>query len=293
LSNLLLEESEASGGFKISSHQGGTGALGVGVRDEYIYAIVGKRSRFKDRINKKAWTLALSGSLSTGAGQDIIYLTDDSNIKAAQASPGGPRYNIISGSLGSAATEHSTGYLSKTYGWFYPEMGIMVFSGAELSASIPGVGTIPGGPGGSTATITASFSTNPDSAADLSSYSSSGFAPNLDATGNSFNALRLVNCMRNVGSNNTFRLRSEEDATQENYFCRVSAVDYNFSNNPSFVSGSKNKIRQKTMWGNPTTFITGVGLYNSAGQLLATAKLSSPLKKNYASEATIKVKLTY
>jgi len=123
--------------------------------------------------------------------------------------------------------------------------------------------------------------------------SSSGFTPNLDATGNSFNALRLVNCMRNVGSNNTFRLRSEEDATQENYFCRVSAVDYNFSNNPTFVSGSKNKIRQKTMWGNPTTFITGVGLYNSAGQLLATAKLSSPLKKNYASEATIKVKLTY
>ena len=47
------------------------------------------------------------------------------------------------------------------------------------------------------------------------------------------------------------------------------------------------------MHGNPQTFITGVGLYNSAGQLLATAKLSSPLKKNFASEATIKVKLTY
>ena len=47
------------------------------------------------------------------------------------------------------------------------------------------------------------------------------------------------------------------------------------------------------MVGNPTTFITGVGLYNGAGQLLATAKLSSPLKKNFVSEATIKVKLTY
>ena len=290
LSNLLLEESEASGGFKISSHQGGTGALGVGVRDEYIYAIVGKRSRFKDRINKKAWTLALSGSLITGQGADILYLTDDSNIQAAQASSGGPRYNIISGALGSAATAHSTGYLSKTYGWFYPEMGIMVFSGAELSCSIPGINTdTPSEDSDGTTAVTASFATYKTSGV----MSSSGFTPNLDATGNSFNALRLVNCMRNVGSNNTFRLRSEEDATQENYFCRVSAVDYNFSNNPTFVSGSKNKIRQKTMWGNPTTFITGVGLYNSAGQLLATAKLSSPLKKNYASEATIKVKLTY
>ena len=44
---------------------------------------------------------------------------------------------------------------------------------------------------------------------------------------------------------------------------------------------------------NPQVFITGVGLYNSAGQLLAIAKLSSPLKKNFASEATVKVKLTY
>jgi len=285
LANLLLEESEASGGFKISSHQGGTGALGAGVRDEYIYVFVGKRAKFKDRINKKVWTLVLSGSSAKAGGVDPLYLTDDSNIKAAQSSPGGPRYNIISGALGAAATAHSTGYLSKTYGWFYPEMGMMVFSGAELSASIPGQSNNGDGESHSTA----SFAVNKT----VGVLSSSGFAPNLDATGNSFNALRFINCMRNVGSGNTLRLRSEEDATQENYFCRVSAVDYNFSNNPSFVSGSKNKIRQKTMWGNPSTFITGVGLYNSAGQLLATAKLSSPLKKNYASEATIKVKLTY
>jgi hypothetical protein len=90
-----------------------------------------------------------------------------------------------------------------------------------------------------------------------------------------------------------FRLRSEEDQTQENYFCRIRAEQYNFSANPSFTSGSKNKIRNTDMHGNPQTFITGIGLYNSAGQLLAIAKLSSPLKKNFASEATIKVKLTY
>ena len=47
------------------------------------------------------------------------------------------------------------------------------------------------------------------------------------------------------------------------------------------------------MHGNPQTFITGIGLYNAVGQLVAVAKLSSPLKKNFASEATIKVKLTY
>ena len=123
--------------------------------------------------------------------------------------------------------------------------------------------------------------------------SGSGFAPNLTNTENAQNGLKLAYCMRNNAAVQTLKLRSEEDQTQENYFCRIRAEEYNFSSNHTFVSGSKNKIRAADMHGNPTTFITGVGLYNSAGQLLAIAKLSKPLKKTFASEATIKVKLTY
>ena len=40
-------------------------------------------------------------------------------------------------------------------------------------------------------------------------------------------------------------------------------------------------------------FITTVGLYNSQDSLMAVGRLSSPVEKNYSSEATIKVKLTY
>ena len=47
------------------------------------------------------------------------------------------------------------------------------------------------------------------------------------------------------------------------------------------------------MRGNPQVFITGIGLWNAGGQLVAIAKLSSPLKKNFSSESTIKIKLTY
>ena len=275
--NLLMEETEASGGFKISANAGGGGELDAGVRDDFIYIWIGKRSRFKDRPNKKVWTLSLQGANTTGLSQSL-YLTDDSKNVAAIATPGGPRYNIVSGALGSVLTDAS----SRTYGWFYPEMGCMVFSGAELSASATGI------PGTQTTyDITASFS------AGVGGYSSSGFAPNLNARTNTQNALRFVNCMRNIGSSNTLRLRSEEDQTQENYFCRIRAQSYNFTANPTFVSGGLNKLRHTDMMGNPTTFITGVGLYNSAGQLLATARLSSPLKKNFASEATVKVKLTY
>jgi hypothetical protein len=274
--NLLLEESEASGGFKISSQGSWAGSLATGVRDDYIYVLVGKRAKFKDRINKKAWTLILSGSNSAGAG-DSISLTDDSNTVAATATPGGPRHNIVSGALGVAHNAAT----SQSYGWFYPEMGVMVFSGPELSSSIQGISA--------GINMTASFDAG---GTDSSFLSCSGFAPNEDAKANSNNALRFVNCMRNV-SGTSLRLRSEEDQTQENYFCRIKAPEYNFSSNPTFTSGSKNKIRNIDMHGNPQTFITGVGLYNAAGQLLAISKLSSPLKKNFASEATIKVKLTY
>ena len=70
-------------------------------------------------------------------------------------------------------------------------------------------------------------------------------------------------------------------------------MDYNFTANPTFVSGSNNEIRQKTMWNNPSTYLTEVQLYNPAGDIVAIGKLSTPLKKNFSSEATIKVKLTY
>ena len=47
------------------------------------------------------------------------------------------------------------------------------------------------------------------------------------------------------------------------------------------------------MKGNPTVYITGCELYNAVGEVVATGKLSTPLKKNFSSEATIKVKLTF
>ena len=294
--NLLLEETEASGGFKISQ-QGSSGQLSTGVADKYVYILVGKRARFKDRINKKVWTLVLSGSdatgvtadrTSAGGGASALYLTDDSKNIAAIATPGGPRHNIVSGTLGTTVQSATT----RTYGWFYPEMGCMVFSGAELSASISGHAD-----GVGDNALTASFC---EASETNTSYTKTlGFGPNLysgqrnDNKNNPQNALRLINCMRHAGNQNVLRLRSEEDATQESYFCRIKASDYNFSANPTFVSGALNKIRHISMQGNPTTFITGIGLYNTSGELLAMGQLSKPLKKTFASEATIKVKLTY
>ena len=47
------------------------------------------------------------------------------------------------------------------------------------------------------------------------------------------------------------------------------------------------------MYQNSKTYITTVGLYNDEKELLATAKLSQPLSKNFQKEALIRVKIDW
>ena len=138
---LLLPENEVTGGFKISAGDAFFPASRkLTIRDHDVYILLGKRERFKDRINKKNWTIQLSGSRGLPAGtiatsgSITLHLTDDSATRTQKSTPGGPRYNIVSGSDGSVAVAADT----TTYGWFWPNFGVMVFSAAELSASIPG-----------------------------------------------------------------------------------------------------------------------------------------------------------
>ena len=64
------------------------------------------------------------------------------------------------------------------------------------------------------------------------------------------------------------------------------------SSNPSFIDTNGN-LNFDSMVDNPRTFITTIGLYNDANELLAVAKLSQPVAKDFTNEALIKVKLDY
>ena len=222
----------------------------------------------KDRINKGTWTIALSGSNTAGTSATILELTDDSVNDSPTATPVGDRYNIVSGSAGTVASAST----ARNFGFFYPNMGIMVLSQQELSRSINGK------------------SAGNNTAVTFKSTNHLGFHTSTDTDANEKTALRFINCLENDGS---LTFRDEEDQVSAQYFCRARSGQMNFSNNPTFVSGSLNELRQKTMKGNPTTFITSVQLYNDAGDMVAVGNLSTPLKKNFSSEATIKVKLTY
>ena len=90
-----------------------------------------------------------------------------------------------------------------------------------------------------------------------------------------------------------FLARNSEKVTSTHYFVRVKNAEYNFSNNPSYVTGSVGQISQTTFVGDPKTYITTVGLYNDRQELLAVAKLSKPLLKSFQREALIRVKLDF
>jgi CxxC motif-containing protein len=73
----------------------------------------------------------------------------------------------------------------------------------------------------------------------------------------------------------------------------VKNQEYNFSNNPTFTTGSEGDLAEPTMIGDPKTYITTVGLYNTNKELLATAKTSKPIQKSFTKEILLKIKLDF
>ncbi len=74
---------------------------------------------------------------------------------------------------------------------------------------------------------------------------------------------------------------------------RARSGETNYSENPSFISGSTGEVIYDDFIDNPTTYITTVGLYNDVNELIAVAKLSRPLKKDFTKELLVRVKLDF
>jgi len=77
------------------------------------------------------------------------------------------------------------------------------------------------------------------------------------------------------------------------HFCRVNHNEFNYSANPTYLNGSKIRVKGNNRKNLPVSYITSVGLYSADRELLAVAKLSEPLKKDPTTELTLKVRLDY
>ena len=164
------------------------------------------------------------------------------------------------------------------------EYGIL-YTGSGVKDANSGVGLVYYQAG--VALLTASIFTSNATDSSLGPGYASGTYESL-ATGSNIegmaNAFR--NRLQNVSFNNTVELNSTV------YFCRASHNEFNYSNNPTYLSESQIRVKNSTT-DNPVSYVTTVGLYSSDNELLAVAKLSEPLKKDPTTEVTLRVRLDF
>jgi hypothetical protein len=226
-----------------------------------VFFIPLSRLVIKDQIKKGSFSIAVgTGSFATpyteAPSPSVLTLTD------ASASEIGGTTNTLGGDFGVLHQQNSDGTYgdgtANGAGVIFYQAGIAVLTASIFGANFQ-VDT-----DGTNHTVKASMIT-------------SSISGNCDA---------LRRRIQNVSFNNSTEINSTI------YFCRLPVNKFNYSSNPTYVSGSK--IRVKNVASDlPVSYVTTVGLYNSRNELLATAKLSEPLKKTPQNELTIRVRLDY
>ena len=250
-----------------------------GTATDSIYVINVNRARMREYLDEGNLEInlhQLSGSFFlAGGGQQnahtgsnvklgtpgrIIRLVDDSRTANPTVGESGEIYNIVSGTIEDGVFNSSAPHY---YGLLYKRLGVVVLDGNRLDISA--------------SFLTVTGSEIPGDNAFKLYRSMSGSALYTDLSGDKLG----------------FQGRSAEKVKSTHYFVRVKNAEYNFSNNPSFTTGSEGDLSQPTMIGDPKTYITTVGLYNPNKELIAVAKTSKPIQKSFTKEALIKIKLEF
>lgn len=85
--------------------------------------------------------------------------------------------------------------------------------------------------------------------------------------------------------------KSNIDVYTHSYTLRLSDYEYNFTQNPTALTGSDNRLKDNVTGSYFQPYITTVGLYNDSNELIAVAKLGKPLPKSKNTETTVQIKL--
>jgi len=227
-----------------------------------LFVINVNRARYKEKLFVGTFNLYLSGSRE-------IQLTDNSgDVTTTTFSDAGRIYDIVSGSDGHATTTTvggaAAGYtLSGSFGKFLPDVGLIILNPRALTLSTAngGIGLV--------------ITTTSDAA--------------------TVNIMSLFNAISSSGedrSGGSFFLNSEETITSNYIFVRVKNSEWNYTTNPSMISGSGEFIHS-TFINSPQTFPTTVGFYNDNNDLLAVSKFNKPLVKDFTKEVLIRAKLDF
>ena len=198
-----------------------------------------------------------SFELTLQSGSRQIKLIDNSTaVSTISYVDAGRVYDIVGGTLsGGITTTPAFTAASGSYGKMYPDIGVFVLNANALKDPTFGIYL----------NVSESYNSNGN---NISTFANA-----------------IV-----TGSN--FTLRSEETITSNYVFVRVRNSEFNYSTNPSNITGS-GELRHNVMVNTPQAYMTAVGLYNDNNDLLGVAKLSKPLLKDFTKEALIRIKLDF
>jgi hypothetical protein len=229
-----------------------------GVTGSSIYALSIERAAYKQSLFPGSMNLRLISPNKPNG----LFLTDNSQMVNVPLYYGTMRaYQVISGSDGKSYNSGSggNGYTtdSGSYGLFLPDIGTILLNGSAL---------------------------------DISTTQGVNLGTVTTTNTNANNPLKLL---ATIQSGSSFGLNSEETITSDFVFVRARNSEFNYSENPSYISGSTGEVIYNYFINNPQTYLTTVGMYNDSNELLAVAKLSKPLNKDFTKEALIRVKLDF
>jgi hypothetical protein len=229
-----------------------------GYQADQIYVINLARARYRQQADAGNIKITLSGS----NGTSFTFIDDSGKKFSDKAGKAGTVFNIVSGSnnLGTeldATINTYTASNQQGFGKFYPKLGIVLLNPVAI-ASVVGSEVLP-----NTATT---------------------------PTAETYNHRRIYNAIKGGAD---FEMRRTENVSTQHFFVRATNREFNFSNNPTFTSGSDGTLREPSFETDPKTYITSVGLFNDANELLAVAKTSQPIAKSFDKEVLIKVKLDF
>jgi hypothetical protein len=212
------------------------------------------------------WKLLLSGS------NGIFQFIDDSGQKFGDdLGRAGRVFKVVSGSL-NIGTENDATIVTTTasngegFGSFYPDRGIIVLNASAVGNMVGNIQYTSG-----------------------STLVSQNLSGSLQTDTHKYNHVGLYQSIKGGGD---FEARRTENVNTQHFFVRATNREFNYSNNPTYTTGSGTFV-ETSFKTDPKTYITTVGLYNDSNELIAVAKTSQPIPKSFDKEVLIKVKLSF
>jgi hypothetical protein len=246
------------------------GDLTGGTKMNEVFFVNFARLLTKDEIKKGSFNLELGTSASwdqsNGVFAERIKLVDTNAQNDYRVNSPAGEYAVLYADS-TAGTNLTTDDGTQKAGLVFYQAGIAVITASVFISGSGGILT------GSKSAL--EMNTGAETVQEL--FVSGAISASCDS---------LRQRLYNVQFNNTTELNSTV------YFCRAHHNEFNYSTNPTYLSSSKLVVKNNAS-DSPVSYITTVGLYSSDNELLATAKLSEPMKKDPSNELTLRVRLDY